>query len=422
VRNGNEGESKLAADVGKKYVIIGNGIAGTTCAQMLRKNDVSCDIWLITNEPHPLYNRVSLPRYLQGLLPEQKVMIRDRAWHEQQNIQLLTETLVTAVDTDERVVHMNHGGPLRYDALLVATGGWANKLDVPGAAGTNHIYNFVTLDDTREIIARALESKEAVTSGGSFIAYEMTEGLNVRGVHVTWLMRGPYWLRSILDADGGQLVDDIATRHGVTVVHGDQIERVVADSGVPKAIIGASGKEYPADVVGVGLGLTLNHGFLTTTAIERQTGIMANEYLETNVPGIYTAGDVAEFYDPMIGRHTVMGTWDNALAHGRIAAVNMAGGHDPYVDVATYTSPLFDTNIAVMGIAESNNPALESFSKMAPGDKGNTDYRKFFFKDNRLVGSVFIGSPKGRKKVVELIRNGGNYATQAEREALFDVR
>jgi NAD(P)H-nitrite reductase large subunit len=413
---------EVAAEVGRKYVIIGNGIAGTTCAQMLRKNDVSCDIWLITNEPHPLYNRVSLPRYLQGLLAEQKVFIRNFEWHEQQNIRLLTETLVTSVDTDERVVYLDHGGPLRYDALLVATGGWANKLDVPGVAGTQFIFNFVTLDDTNEIIARALESKEAVTSGGSFIAYEMTEGLNMRGVHVTWLMRGPYWLRSILDEDGGKLVDDIATRHGVTIVHGDQIERIVAEHGVPKAVIGASGKEYPADAIGVGLGLTLNHHFLASTPIERQTGIMANEYLETNVPGVYTAGDVAEFYDPMIGRHTVMGTWDNALAHGRVVAVNMAGGHEPYVDVATYTSPLFDTNIAVMGIAESHNPALESFSKMAPGDKGNTDYRKYFFKDNRLVGAVFIGSPKGRKKMVDLIKTGVFATTQGEREALFDVR
>ncbi|HEU5347562.1 MAG TPA: FAD-dependent oxidoreductase, partial [Ktedonobacterales bacterium] len=262
----------MAAEVGKKYVIIGNGIAGTTCAQTLRKNDVSCDIWLITNEPHPLYNRVSLPRYLQGLLPEQKVFIRNVEWHEQQNIRLLTETLVTSVDINERVVYLDHGDPLRYDALLVATGGWANKLDVPGVAGTKYVFNFVTLDDTREIIARALESKEAVTSGGSFIAYEMTEGLNMRGVHVTWLMRGPYWLRNILDADGGQLVDDIATRHGVTIVHGDQIDHVVADNGVPKAVIGTSGKEYPAEVIGVGLGLTLNHGFLANTPIARQTG------------------------------------------------------------------------------------------------------------------------------------------------------
>ncbi|HEU5344149.1 MAG TPA: FAD-dependent oxidoreductase [Ktedonobacterales bacterium] len=412
----------MAAEVGKKYVIIGNGIAGTTCAQELRKNDPACDIWLITNEPHPLYNRVSLPRYLQGLLPEEKVFIRDFAWHEEQRVTLLTETLVTRVDTEERVVYLNHGGPLRYDALLVATGGWANKLEAPGAEGVANIFNFVTMDDTRELIARALESKVAVTSGGSFIAYELTEGLNVRGVHVTWLMRGPYWLRSILDREGGELVDSIARAHGVEVIHGESIERVVAANGQPQHIVATSGKAYPADMIGVGLGLTLNHGFLSDTAIERKTGIVANEYLETNVPGVYTAGDVAEFYDSMIGVHHTMGTWDNALAHGRVVARNMAGGREAYRDVPTYTSPLFNTNIAVMGIAESNNPALTSNSHSAPGDKGNTDYRKFFFKEHRLVGAVFIGSPKGRKKMVEMIRTEREFPTQAEREALFDVR
>jgi NAD(P)H-nitrite reductase large subunit len=412
----------VAANSARRYVLIGNGIAGTTCAQMLRKNDVSCDIWLITNEPYPLYNRVSLPRFLQGVLPEQKVMIRDRAWHEQQRINLLTETLVTRVDPRERVIYLDKGGPLPYDALLVATGGWANRLDVPGVAGTEHIYNFVTLDDTKDLITRALESKSAVTSGGSFIAYELTEGFNVRGVHVTWLMRGPYWLRNILDPEGGALIDEIATEHGVEVVHGEEIREVVPDNGVPKAVVSSAGKTYPADVIGVGLGLTLNHGFLADTGIERRQGIITNEYLETTVPGIYAAGDVAEFYDLMINRHNVMGTWDNALAHGRLAATNMAGGREPYNDVPTYTSPLFDTNIAVMGVAESNNPNLTSVYKTAPGDKGNKDYRKFFFKENRLVGSVFIGSPKGRKKVVELIRTGQVYATPAEREALFDVR
>ncbi len=413
---------ELAADVGKKYVIIGNGIAGTTCAQMLRNNDLACDIWLITNEPYPLYNRVSLPRFLQGVLAEQKVMIRTREWHDEQRITLLTETVVTRVDTDERVVYLDRGGPLRYDALLVATGGWANPLRVPGAEGTKRIYNFVTLDDTKEIIAAALESKHAVTSGGSFIAYELTEGLNVRGVHVTWLMRGPYWLRTTLDETGGRLVDEIARRHGVDVVHGEEIQQIVPANGVPGRVITRTGKEYPAEVIGVGLGLTLNHGFLADTAIERKTGIVTDEYLETNVRGVYAAGDVAEFYDTMVDRHHTMGTWDNALAHGRVVAANMAGGHEPYLDVPTYTSPLFDTNIAVMGIAETNNPTLESVSRSMPGDKGGTDYRKFFFKQDRLVGAVFIGSPKGRKKVVELIRTAQRYATPAERDGLFAVR
>jgi NAD(P)H-nitrite reductase large subunit len=412
----------VAANISRKYVIIGNGIAGTTCAQTLRKNDISCEIWLITNEPYPLYNRVSLPRFLQGALVEQKVMMRDFVWHEEQRITFLTETTVTRVDTNERVVHLDHGGPLPYDALLVATGGWANPLQAPGAQGLEHVYNFVTLDDTKHLIARALESKTAVTSGGSFIAYELSEGFNVRGVHVTWLMRGPYWLRTILDPDGGRLVDEIATRHGVEVIHGEEIREVRSANGVPTGVLASSGKDYPADVIGVGLGLTLNHGFLADTPIERRLGIVTDEYLATNVPDVYSAGDVAEFYDPVIGQHHTMGTWDNALAHGRLVAANMAGGHEPYIDVPTYTSPLFDTNIAVMGIAESNNPRLESVSRTVPGDKGNQDYRKFFFLENRLVGSVFIGSPKGRKKVVELIRTGIICATPAERAALFDVR
>lgn len=412
----------MAAEVGKKYVIIGNGIAGTTCAQMLRKNDLSCEIWLLTNEPYPLYNRVSLPRFLQGFLTEQKVMIRDVEWHEQQRINLVTETMVTAVDTDERVVYLDHGGPLKYDALLIASGGWANPLEVPGAKGTGRIFNFVTLDDTKEIIAAALESKSAVTVGGSFIAYELTEGLNVRGVHVTWLMRGPYWLRYVLDEEGGRLVDDIATHHGVKVIHGDQIREVVPANGIPSRVIGTSGREYDAQVIGVGLGLTLNHSFLANTAIERKYGIVTNEYLETNIPGVYSAGDVAEFYDLMISKHHTMGTWDNALAHGRIVATNMAGGHEAYKDVPTYTSPLFDTNIAVMGIAESKNPELTSVSRSMPGDKGGTNYRKFFFKENRLVGAVFVGSPKGRRKVVELIRSAQVYPTPAEQEKLFEVR
>ena len=412
----------MAAEVGKKYVIIGNGIAGTTCAQMLRKNDPACDIWLLTNEQYPLYNRVSLPRFLQGLLPEQKVMIRNFEWHQEQRITLLTETVVTRVDTDERVVYLDRGGPLKYDALLIATGGWANKLRVPGVEGTNRIYNFVTLDDTKDIIAAALESKHAVTSGGSFIAYELTEGLNVRGVHVTWLMRGPYWLRTILDEEGGRLIDEIATHHGVEVVHGEEIKEVIPANGIPQRVVASSGKEYPAEVIGVGLGLTLNHGFLDGTPIARKFGIITNEYMETNVPGVYSAGDVAEFYDSMIGRHHTMGTWDNALAHGRVVATNMAGGHEPYVDVPTYTSPLFDTNIAVMGIAESNNPDLTSVSRLMPGEKGGKDYRKFFFKGDRLVGAVFIGSPKGRKKVVNIIQSGQEFATPAEREGLFEVR
>jgi len=403
-------------------VIIGNGIAGTTAADTLRKNDPNCSIHLLTNEPHPLYNRVSLPRFLQGVIVEQKVMIRDFAWHEQRNIRLITETMVTDVNTEERVVVTDKGENLPYDALLVATGGWANPLRVSGVEGTEHIYNFVTLDDTKTIIARMLESRTALAYGGSFISYEMCDGFAVRKLDTTWLMRGPFWLRTSLDPEGGEVVDNIAKKFGVNVIHGDEIASIVPQNGVPSYVITKKGRKIQTDMIGVGLGITLNTKILAHTPLEVRSGVVVNEYMETNVPGVYSAGDVAEFYDSTIGHHQTMGTWDNAMAHGRIAGINMAGGHEAYVDVPTYTSPLFDVNIAVVGTAESNNPELQVIARREPGEKGNENYRKLFFRENKLVGVLMIGSPKGRKKLVEIVKDQQVIETAAEREALLELK
>ena len=406
----------------RRYVIIGNGVAGTTAAETLRKNNPNCSIQLITNEPYPLYNRVSLPRFLQGVIVEQKVMIRDFAWHEQRNINLLTETLVTGVNTDERVVLTDRDQHLPYDALLLATGGWANPLQVPGAEGVKHIYNFVTLDDTKTIIARMLESRTALAYGGSFISYELCDGFAVRKLDTTWLMRGPCWLRTCLDPDGGEVVDNIAKKFGVEVIHGDELEEVIPQNGVPSYVRTKKGRQIQTDLIGVGLGITLNTQYLKQTPIEIRSGVVVNEYLESNVPGVYAAGDVAEFYDTTIDHHHTMGTWDNAMAHGRLAGVNMAGGHEAYLDVPTYTSPLFDVNIAVVGTAESNNPELVSFARREPGEKGNENYRKLFFRDNKLVGVLMIGSPKGRKKLVDIVKGQQVLETPTEREALLALK
>ena len=405
----------------RRYVIIGNGVAGTTAAETLRKNDPNCSIHLITNEPYPLYTRVSLPRFLQGVIVEQKVMIRDFAWHEQRNIQLLTETMVTSVHTDERVVVTDKNQRLPYDALLVASGGWANPLRVPGAKGVEHIYNFVTLDDTKTIISKMLESRTALAYGGSFISYELCDGFAVRKLDTTWLMRGPYWLRNALDPEGGEVVDNIARKFGVEVIHGDEVEEVVPKNGVPAYVKTKKGREIQTDMIGIGLGITLNTGILSGTPVEIRQGVVVNEYLETNVPGVYAAGDVAEFFDPTIGMHHTMGTWDNAMAHGRVVGVNMAGGHQAYVDVPTYTSPLFDVNIAVVGTTESGSAEIETLARREPGEKGNDNYRKLFFRDDKLVGVLMIGSPKGRKKLVDFVKNQ-QVLTNAEREALLVLK
>src|SRR5207245_1111570 len=138
----------------------------------------------------------------------------------------------------------------------------------------------------------------------------------VRKLHTTWLMRGPIWLRNSLDPDGGEVVDNIARKFGVEIVHGDEIEAVIPRNGVPSYIKTKKGREIQADVIGVGLGITLNTQYLKHTSIEIRSGVVSNEYLETNIPSVYAAGDVAEFFDPTINGHHTMGTWDNAMAHG----------------------------------------------------------------------------------------------------------
>jgi len=235
-------------------------------------------------------------------------------------------------------------------------------------------------------------------------------------------MRGPYWLRNSLDPDGGEVVDNIAKKFGVEVIHGDEIESVVPQNGVPSYVKTTKGCTIQTDMIGVGLGITLNTKILANTPVEVRKGIVVDEYLESNVPGVYAAGDIAEFYDVIADESHTMGTWDNAMAHGRTVAMNMAGGRQPYVDVPTYTSPLFDVNIAVVGSAESNNPELECIALREPGEKGNENYRKLFFRENKLVGVLMIGSPKGRKKLVDIVKNQHVFATAAEREALLTLK
>lgn len=402
-----------------RFVIIGNGAAGTYCAEQLRKDDAACEIVMVTDEPYTLYNRVSLPRYLRGVLLEQRVYVRDQAWHDKNRIDLRLETKVTAVDFDGKTVTLDPGGETRYDRLLIATGGRPNPLRVPGSDGAKHVFNFQYFDDAKAINARVAESKVAVVLGGSFIAYELTEAFAHRGLETHWLMRGPYFLRKALDADGGQVVRLLAEDQGVHLHVEQAIDRLEARNGASH-VVGTAGFEADADLVGVGLGLTMNVDVFKGTPLGTNVGVLTNEFLETNVPDVWAAGDVAEFYDVVSQRHHRMGTWDNSLNHGRHVAKNMLGAKQPYVEVPTYASGMFDSNISVMGVTTEEEPDAEAIVEV---DLEARNYKRLFFLKgeggaDRLVGAILIGKMKGRKKILELI---SSRASVEERHAVFEM-
>jgi NAD(P)H-nitrite reductase large subunit len=386
----------------KRYLLIGNGASGTYAAETIRKADTEGEITLVTNEPYPLYNRVALPPFLRDQAKREKVFLRTPEQHAQKGIKLLVNTPITALDTRERVATASDGQVFPYDRLLIATGGRPNPLPAPGASpGLQGIYNFQYWDEAAAIRERISTARHAVVVGGSYIAYELAEAFRHHNLVVTWLIRGPRFLRRVLDEDGGALVDDIARAAGVDIHYGGEVGQVHSKDGQVCGVTTTTGEHLQCDMIGVGLGVKMNVDFVKDTPITIRGGVVTNEYLETNVADVFAAGDVAEFFDVSIGLHNQMGTWNNSVSHGRIAGSNMLGERKFYNDVPMYSTGLFDSRIRVMGLTPENVPDLESWEHL---DAANRNYQRLFFKDGRLVGGCLIGDIKMQTRIIQMIQ------------------
>ncbi len=398
----------------RRFVIVGNGAAGTTAAEHIRKNDPESDVTLVAGEPYPLYNRVALPIFLRGRVQERNVMMRTAEVEEKRGVRLLLDTWIEAVDAKEKTVVTREGRELPYDRLLIATGGTPKPLALPGA-GLHGVYQFQTLDDTKDLIARIQESRSAVALGGSYIGYELAEAFSHRGLHTTWIMRGDRFLRRLLDPDGGRVVDLLARDRGVCVVYNDWSEEIRGRNGVPGCVTTVNGGDYAADVVGYGIGLDYYTELAQQLGLEVDKAINTDEHLRTTNPDVYAAGDVAQFYDVIINQHNQMGTWDNAVSHGRLVAQNMLGQNLIYTEVPTYVTTMFGSRLSVLGLTPEQHPELEREVQV---NFDTRKYRALFFYQGRLVGAVIIGVLKGRRKIEEVIKSRESVEN---RRALFDL-
>ena len=386
----------------RRYVILGNGIAGQTCAEELRKLDPEAAIVMIAAERYPLYNRVALPRYLRGQVRREKVLMRTVEDYAKQNLEIHFETWATEVDVKSKVVRTSRDQSFPYDAILIATGGRPKPPPWPGSDLVSRCIGFQTLDDTDEIIEKADAAERVLVMGGSFIGYELAEGVSFRKkAQLTWIMRGPWFLRYVLDEEGGQLCRQLGEAQGVEFITSDEVQKFSRVNGRFLAET-VNGRRVDFDVLTYGVGLDYYTEPVRGTGIELNKGIVTDAKLRTSAPDAYAAGDIAVFYDLMVERHNQMGTWDNAEAHGKVAARNMAGASEDFFDVPTYTTTMFGSTLAVMGVTPDVQPDLESVRTYSFEEKY---YRKLFFKDDRLVGAIMIGPPKGRKKLIEIMRS-----------------
>jgi len=390
------------------YVIVGDGIAGSSAAETLREEAPDAEITVITDEGEALYNRILIKEFAKGKLPEAPISIHDPDWYDEREIDLQLDTVVTDIDTANDRVHTHEGDVYEYDRLLLAIGGTPQQLPVDNsdAEGVQHFWTF---QDARRIREHVEDADKGVVVGAGLLGIDFAAICGAQDTEAHYLMRGNSWWRYALSEEGAEIMHEAMRERGVTPVFDSGVDRFETDEdGRIEAAIDPNGERYEADFAGVAIGLELNTEILADTGIETDDGIVVDEYMRTNVDNIYAAGDVTEFHDVILGERAQNGAWGSAKEQGSVAAKNMV---EPKTEafrwVSSYSITHFDFPFLSFG-----HPTLGEESVEASYDEG--EWRRLALKDGRIVGGVLIGDLAPQSAYKQLMREQRQVGDQTD--------
>lgn len=384
------------------HLILGAGPAGVIAAETLRRHAGAQDrITLVGDEPEPPYSRMAIPYLLIGHIDEAGTHLRKSPTHFADLGIERMQARASRVDAAGRRVTFEDGRTVSFDTLLIATGSTPVQPPVPGidAEGVFHCW---TLADAREILQRAKPGARVLQLGAGFIGCIIMEALHAMGVQLTVVEMGDRMVPRMMTPTAGNMIKDWVETKGVTVRTGAGVDRVDDGSGTALAVHLSTGEVLPADLLIVAAGVAPNADFLAGTGVEVGRGIRVNLRQETNVKGIYAAGDVAEGPDFFTGEPTVSAIQPNAADQGRIAALNMAGQSVELPGVQAFN--VLDT----LGLISS------SFGQWWGGadkdgielvDKAGFRYLSLQFAGDVLIGATSIGLTQHVGALRGLIQN-----------------
>jgi len=414
-----------------RHIILGAGPAGVIAAETIRKHAPNDEVYLVGDEPEAPYSRMAIPYLLIGNVGEEGTHLRHTAGHyEHLGIQLKRNRAVK-VDAAAKTVTMDDGSVHGFDRLLITTGSSPATPPIPGIAGAG-VHSCWTLADARAIMALAQPGARVIQMGAGFIGCIILEALAQRGVKLSVVEMGDRMVPRMMGPTAGGMIKDWVQKKGIDVYTGARVEAIergapatptaapasapgllnklaqavglasppaappAAASAVdtaPMRVRLSTGQVLPADLVISATGVRPNIGFLADSGVRCLVGVLTDEHMQTNVPGIYAAGDCAEAFDKVSGQTIVSAIQPNAAEQARIAALNMVvrDGKQPQAELKGVTQiNVLDT----LGLISASFGAWQG----VPGgehveltDQGGKRHLSLQFSGDQLVGCNAIG-------------------------------
>jgi 3-phenylpropionate/trans-cinnamate dioxygenase ferredoxin reductase component len=385
------------------YLLVGGGLAAGNCARWLRESGAEGSIVLVSREPDLPYNRPPCSKgYLQGKESRADTLFRAAEWYEEQRIEVLSRASAMKLDPAGRTVTLSNRQELSFDKALIATGANVRRLNVPGAE-LEGIHYLRTLGNSDAIRADAA-GKRVVLIGGSYIAAEVAASLTELGSSCVLVMLEPVVLSRGFGEQSGRFFQARLEEHGVTVHGDDELDRFEGADGRVTRVITRAGHELDADAVVIGVGAVPDVMLARAAGLElgQTGGIVVNAQLESPVPGIYAAGDVAEYESAIHGgRRLRIEHWDVAFNHGKTAALNMLGQGQPH-DVVPY----FFSDLSDWASLEYVGPAPAWDTEVVRGSIDTGEFTTFYLHEGRLVGALAVGRPEDLDHARRLLASG----------------
>ena len=401
-----------------RYLIVGNGAAGATAAQTIREHDPNGEIQIIGAEKHAFYSRPGLAYYLTGQMPEGGLFSRPDKELGRAHISR-TVGRVASVDPRAHRVELADGKVMRYDRLLLGVGAHAVRPETDGI-GLDGVVTLDSLDDARAILKIAKKGRRAVVVGGGITAVELAEGLVANGVTTHYLMRGERYWASVLDERESRLVEERLEHDGVILHRNTELARVIGHKHKVSAVETKDGERIEADILGVAVGTQVRLELAKGIGLETGRGIFTDDGLATTERDIFAAGDAAEVLDPATGRRGIDSLWSVAIAQGRVAGINMAGGSAscmprPAPFNVTKIGGVTTTLIGAVGgggrdgdlvaLARGDSTSWrDHLGGFAVAADSGVDHLRLVLSADRILGAVVMGDQSLSRPLLAVIR------------------